>query len=365
MRNNYLKPLANGFLVCAVFLSVSAAVNNTVHWPHNGDRVMKTHYEYVDVPADTAVWDFSHVTETGASHEMRWINLGDSLLVKIEQGTQSIFQLHGDTLVWNGYENALLYLRDSIAPIDALTAMYNGCGNSSPLCFRGRYSDNHAVDKTGYQNVLISEPGTLIFPNDTVDCAFCVTTTTDCLVRVSAKKDDAPIYEQSDSLIREVQVVKRWYSPVYRYPLAENVSCSYYSSQTLLQHSEITYLCSPAEQEYALGSLFGPEDILNNTISNNTNSNYGVLGNSSLAERVTILQETGRIDVTINACETESECSVLLCDVQGHVWHSQNGKAKHGCWQHEVNTASLTPGYYLLQIMNGSEKHVERIRIKK
>ena len=327
MKLIYNNSLHFAIFVCLASLNTWANVNNTVHWPHNGDRVMKTHYEYVDVPADTAVWDFSHVTETGASHEMRWINLGDSLLVKIEQGTQSIFQLHGDTLVWNGYENALLYLRDSIAPIDALTAMYNGCGNSSPLCFRGRYSDNHAVDKTGYQNVLISEPGTLILPNDTVDCVFCVTTTTDCLVRVSAKKDDAPINEQSDSLIREVQVVKRWYSPVHRYPLAENVSCSYYSSHILLQCAEMTYLCSPAEQEYALGTLYDPDDILKNAISNNANSNYGVIGNSSLAERVTIQQEPGRIEVIVNACETESECDVLLCDVQGRVWHSRNGLA--------------------------------------
>ena len=37
------------------FSSADAAVNDmrsSVHWPANGDKVTKTHYEFVDMPTD-------------------------------------------------------------------------------------------------------------------------------------------------------------------------------------------------------------------------------------------------------------------------------------------------------------------------
>ena len=51
---------------------------------------------------------------------MQWINLGDSVFVKIENGMQSNFRIQNDTLYWAGYENPLLRVEDSIAPIMAI-----------------------------------------------------------------------------------------------------------------------------------------------------------------------------------------------------------------------------------------------------
>lgn len=342
-------------------------VNSTIHWPHHGDRVMKTHYEYVDVPADTAIWDFSHAIETGDRHEMLWINLGDSVLVKIEEGAQSIYQLYDDSLFWNGYENALLCVRDSIAPIDALNVLATGCGVSSPLYFHGSYSGNHAVDMAGSQSILISQTGTLVLPNDTVGSVCCLTTVKDCLVRISENKIDLPIDNVADSLLRVVEVIHQWYSPMYRFPLAENVARGFYADNKLLQKTEKTYLCTTDEQEYALGRLYTPETMLRNGIGNDVNSSHGsVIGsNSSFADCVTVRQNSDRIDVSANGLGNGNELvSVLLCDVQGHVWHSHSGNTRDGYWQHEITTSALSPGYYLLQIMNEKETHVERIRIK-
>ena len=90
-------------LTIIALLSINAYPNNgissSVHWLANGDKVTKTHYEFVDMPTDTTVWDFSHAIETGESHDMRWLNLGDFLLVRIEQGSQSTY----------GYRNAAGY----------------------------------------------------------------------------------------------------------------------------------------------------------------------------------------------------------------------------------------------------------------
>lgn len=362
---DYLKNLC--LLTSIIAVSALADTSFTIYWPHHGDRVTKTHYEYVEVPSDTTIWDFSHAIETGDRHEMRWINLGDSLLVKIEQGVQSVYQLHDDILYWNGFENALLCVRDSIAPVDAFNALINGCGVSSPLYFHGSYSGNHAIDMIGNYSVALSENGKLILPNDTVDNAFCVTATRSCLERVSEHQKEIPISEGADTLIREIEVVKRWYSPLYRYPLAENISCSYYSNQVLLQQSEVTYLCGPDEQEYALGVLCDPEAMLRNSIGIGSNSGHRVIGRTYglLSDSVSIIQNCDRIDVSVNGLgNSNGKVSVLLCDVQGHIWHFQNENVDAECWRCEIATSSLPSGYYLLQIMNKNEKHVERIRIK-
>lgn len=360
---NYIKNPC--LLLCIIAVSAFAETSSTIHWPHHGDRVTKTHYEYVDVPSDTTIWDFSHAVETGDRHEMRWINLGDTLLVKIEQGVQSVYQLQDDTLFWNGYENALLCVRDSIAPIDAFNALVSACGVTSPLYFKGSYSGNHAIDMFGTYSVALSEYGTLILPNDTVENVLCITATKNCLERVSERKNDAPIHENNDSLLREIEVVKRWYSPLYRYPLAENVSCGYYSNQVLLQQSEMTYLCSPEEQEYSLGILYDPEMFLRNALG--YNSNYGILNtNSSLADLVSVLQEQDNIIISINGGNSDSNGGnsdsdkylVLLCDVQGHVFHHST---IDGCGTVSINTGCFLSGVYLIAIAYGDK--VETIRI--
>ena len=373
MKTSYLKNLC--LIISITAVSAFADTNSSIHWPHHGDRVTKTHYEYIEVPSDTTIWDFSHAIETGDCHEMRWINLGDTLLLKIEQGVQSVYQLHGEILYWNGFENALLCVRDSIAPVDALNVLINGCGVSSPFYFHGSYSGNHAVDMIGNYSVALSENGKLILPNDTVDNAFCVTATRSCLERVSEHKKENPINEDADTLLREIEVVKRWYSPLYRYPLAENVSCSYYSNQVLLQQSEVTYLCCPEEQEYSLGMLCDPETYLRNALGYdtdsdlNSNSNYGILGtNSSLADLVSVMQEQDNIIISINGGKGDSNGSdggsdrfmVLLCDVHGRVFHYGTIDGRGSI---SINTGCLLSGVYLIAIASGDKIETTRIMI--
>lgn len=333
---------------------ISTVMRRTVHWPRHRDKVMKTHYEYTDVPSDTAVWDFSHAVETGEQHEMRWANLGDTLLVKIEEGFQSTYKLSGGTLFWNSYETPLLCVRDSVAPVDALTAVSSGASISSPLYFRGSYCGNHAVDVSGFQSTAVSKPGLLILPNDTVEHVSCVTTTKECLMRVSESRTDVPIHEGADSLLREVEVTMQWYSPLYRYPLAENVSTAYYRGQEQLSRSEQTYLCSPDEQEYSLGTLCVPDPQLKKDLLERSSLAGGTAGQGSpLASRVTIEKDGGRVDVMIDGLGNgASEFTVMLCDVQGRVYQYQKGRASERI---SMDTGSLNAGYYFIEVSDGSE----------
>ena len=64
-------------------VTTSIAQDSDIHWPQDGDQVVKTQYEFVEVETDSAVWDFSHAIETGAEHIMQWHNMGDSVLVRV------------------------------------------------------------------------------------------------------------------------------------------------------------------------------------------------------------------------------------------------------------------------------------------
>ena len=126
---NIVRTSLSLLLFASIIYAARGEVLKTIHWPHNGDRVTKSHYEFVEMPTDTTVWDFSHAIETGESHDMRWMNLGDSLLVRIERGSQYTYTMHSDSLLWRSQENALLGVRDSVAPMLL-------CGNMPNIAHR-------------------------------------------------------------------------------------------------------------------------------------------------------------------------------------------------------------------------------------
>lgn len=111
-----IKPLILSLLVGIASIA-KAEINGTFHWPRSGDMVTKQHYEFVEMAADTTLWDFSQAIETGKSHDMRWLTLGDTVLVRFERGAQSTFTVHGDSLLWRSHESPLIGMRDSIAPL--------------------------------------------------------------------------------------------------------------------------------------------------------------------------------------------------------------------------------------------------------
>lgn len=355
----YLASLTAMIAIC------SMAHSHGIHWPQNGDRVVKTQYEFVTVEADSTVWDFSHAVETGREHAMQWLNLGDTVLVRVEQGIQFTYRMQGDTLLWLGYENPLLGMRDSIAPIAKMPVMVMGDSVASPYYFHGKYSGNHAVDMTGTHVVQLKALGTLILPNDTISDAMLVREITDGKVRVSSELTDEPISLENDSLMRHVEVTDRWYSPNHRYPVAENVSSTFYVQGELRQQTHATYMCTPDVQELALGDVVRPRQ-------NAPRQSHGtpLVGgdsdasgnNISLGERLAVNVAGGHVDVAVSGTDG-TDVTVILSDLQGRVWASQSGRTQGGMWQGTVSTGHLPTGDYLLHVASGEETEVKRIKI--
>ena len=322
------------------------------HWPQNGDRVVKTHYEFVTVDTDSAVWDFSHAVEsavwdfshaveTGREHTMQWLNMGDSVLVRVEQGNQFTYQMRGDSLLWLGYENPLLGMRDSIAPVAEMPMMTLGDSVSTPYYFHGKYSGNHAVDMTGTHVVQLKALGTLILPNDTISDAMLVREVTDGKVRVSPELTDEPISLDNDR------------------------SSTFYVQGELRQQTHATYLCTPDVQELALGDVVRPRQ-------NAPRQSHGtpLVGgdsdasgnNISLGERLAVNVAGGHVDVAVSGTDG-TDVTVILSDLQGRVWVSRSGKTQGGLWQGSVSTGHLPTGDYLLHVASGEETEVKRIKI--
>lgn len=357
------------FLTCISIITY-AGVRETVHWPHNGDRVTKSHYEFVEMPTDTIVWDFSHAIETGDSHDMRWMNFGDSLLVRIERGSQFTYTMHGDSLLWHSQENALLGVRDSVAPM-LLCGKMPSIGDSiaSPYYFRGKYSGNNAVDLKGMHSLTFMSLGTLILPNDTVYDVLRVREITDGVMKVSANAVMAPIGIDEPGLLQHTVITDRWYAPDYRYEIAENVSSIYRKAGDVVQESYATFLCTPDVQELALGKLTPPKQqplLANNGKKSGSKHGKGV----SLTDRISVSVNDYGINVIVTGNDNGStstdnaDVSLLLSDISGRVWASQQGNTATGMWNTNVETSSLPSGSYILYIATSDETTSQRIQIK-
>jgi hypothetical protein len=205
------------------------------HLPVNGDCVLKYHYFFQECDQGKAVWDFSHAIPKGESHYMQWINLGDSVFVKIENGMQSNFRIQNDTLYWAGYENPLLRVEDSIAPIMAIKSSSKHNSITSAYHFKGMYCGNNYVGLIGHFAITTGGKGLLILPDDTLSDVMPVLITNKFSVKVSNTPQIDNMVSPPDNLLHITDSTTLWYSPDYRYPIVENLTRHYYSQGKLIK----------------------------------------------------------------------------------------------------------------------------------
>ena len=352
---------------CALVFVARTQVLYQVHCPHNGDRVTKTGYEWMDFPSDTTVWDMSHAVETGESREMRWRVLGDSIFVRTESGAQYTYRMHGDTLWHTSSENRLTQLRDSVPCAFLHFPFLAGDTLRSPFYHHGRYSGNNAVAAAGWSTIEGVAVGTLILPSDTVSGVLLVQQTCESRVRVSPFAEAAPISYETDSLLRHVERQRWWYAPGYRYPLAESRESVFLSGAAVQGRNHSMHLCSPAEQEYALGAM--PNEAMRNpSMSPSLRYDAGDLADTSptvLPGELSVSRQDGGVEVTYTP-EEDCRMEMVLTDALGRVFAARQSQSVSSGQRNisRLSTAGLPAGVYLLYIGNGKQRQVERITVE-
>ena len=340
----------------------------TPHLPHDGDLLTKTGYEWIDFPSDTTVWDMSHAVETGESREMRWRVLGDSLFVRTESGTQHIYRLSGDTLWHTGSENRLTQLRDSVPLAFLRFPFMVGDTLRTPFYYHGRYSGNNAVAAAGWSTVEGVAVGTLILPADTVSGVLLVQQTCESRVRVSPFAEADPISADSDSLLRHVECQRWWYSPGYRYPLAESRESVFLSGAAVQGRNLSLHLCSPAEQEYALGVM--PGEVMqcppmSPTLRHDAGDFADTASSTTLPGVLSVSRQDGDVEVTYTP-EEDCRMEMVLTDALGRVFAARPPRSVLSGQRsmNRLSTAGLPAGLYLLYVGNGRQRQVERINVE-
>lgn len=203
--------------------------------------------------------------------------------------------------------------------------------------------------------VDISDSGTLILPNDTIENVVRVTQRTEGPLYVSNER----FQNMNDSIdkcqqINHIVVVDRWFSPVFKYELVENVSDVYYFGDEMVTESYAAFICPPDEQKYCMETLYAPSHSMKRTSSskghksqddcstkseNNSDNNVSVDFNGNSISVKIINSTDERID----------NASGLLCDQLGRVWKVfSNIDFADGEWQTRMSSHELPRGNYIL-----------------
>lgn len=331
----------------------------SVHWPKDGDRLTKVKCEYIDMPVDKSVWDFSDICETEENHDVLWRNFGDTLLVRIENGVQSVYRCIGDSIYLVSAEDALIRMsaENSKALVWPERKNYISDTTSTDMTYSGIFSGGKTVDTKGVYNLTVLGRGCLILPMDTLYNVKRIRTEKTETVNLGSSQRDTTrqdtITRVADPIFHTV-ITDRWYSEYYRYELIENITEMYTADGKNFVREKSTYLMSPELQEYALGI----KRSIRNRPSMPTKGSKDSGSALQLPSTDFSFDYDGKslhINGTYNADSSSdhnasAEVSLLLYDPLGRVRQHLTDRTDRGNWSHVLQTEGLPPGTYLITV---------------
>lgn len=342
---------------------------NSIHFPSDGEKLTKKHYEYIDISPNTRVWDFSKAIETGESHVMRWSNIGDSILVKHELGSQFTYSIKGEHIIWIAYENPLAELRGKISPYMSKDNIQQS-SFSVPYLFQGNYCKNTNILCEGILSITKSDYGKLILPDDTIQNAIRVTQRIDGTMKVTG----GTLFYNNDTIsedipLKHIVIVDKWYSPNYKYELTENISDRYFFNGELIQYTSNTYLCPPAEQEYS-SENFEFANKHNKQRSRQPELRDYNTNAIDLTNKICINYNENSIGIWIDTKSIlknreQFDISGILCDQLGRVWKTfSENNVTDDIWETEIISKEFPKGEYILFFSIGEESISKKLIIK-
>lgn len=292
---------------------------------------------------DGCVWDFGG-PEALCVHKVQTAG-EDSVLAVTFMRNVYRYCLDGPVLRWQGFENRLTKLADSVgAPVMRFPFEY-GDSIVGPINMEGRYSTDTQCMESGTLLHVADARGTVILPDDTIRNVLRVKTVRSTRTLIADSVDRAIMDAMADSLPVYVQTDYRWYSDRFALPLARrsDMTLVYGDSAVALGSLslilEAAYLSVPSEESREDN---GDDDAPGNYTQRRTQQSGGaVIGRHA----------DGTIEVQYRLGAGAAMLETTVCDLGGRVYyHSSAENVEAGYRSETMALPGAAPGQYMLVV---------------
>ena len=335
-------------------MSITAqwTINIKNHFPKNDDKYTKFQVEFLepDRSGKNIIWDFSNATKTGKDVDVIFKLLNDSILLKFEDRTQTIYHKKGNSLFLKSHESPLCTMKDSIpCEIMKFPLFYNK-KLDSPYVFYGIYCDKNTFSTIGSTSINADACGTLILPDDTIRNVIRIHRTINTIETISNSSSKISA-DSTIATIRHKTDMFYWYSASFRYPLAESTIHSYFCNETEIYSQKTSFISTPLMQEQdntAINNENKERYSRKHKSTEKTNNNETLNG---IPSDITISIKDKNITINYSVTGGKTEMEITLFDIEGRIYeHIDKQTVDNGYYSHYINCSLLPIGNYILNI---------------
>lgn len=332
-----------------------------MHLPCNGDEYVKTRVEYVE-HADSGsncLWDFSGARILDGNSKVKIRSLADSQYSVIEHRTAYKYKILGDTLRWLGFENRLTSIGSPAGVVSIPFPVTYGDTAHDRYLFTGRYCGTQELIEEGEVSFSVPAQGTLIIQCDTIGDVLMLRTVRHSRSFLGDKATPEILHSAADTIPLQIETKDLWYSPRYRYPLAEAVKYEYRLGEITVQGYSTAYLCLPSEQSY-----IGAEHNLQSDDCDTRTPNGGESRGGGISE-ASAESDSRQVTIHYRIDTMTADVEITLCDTHGRVYrHASHAGIPAGVHSETIDTSGIPPGDYLAVITTGNESLKLQVKLR-
>jgi hypothetical protein len=260
------------FLLCIPLVGKAQhTLKSELNLPRVDDQLIKEQVTFCQIEeiGENLIWDFSKLRWTD-DYPVQYFSRHDFGTIGAENGSLYFYQLSGDSLLLQGYENPNNLVRYQKSGLLLKFPLEYGVSSESSFQGRGKHNDRLESIISGDIFTSVDAFGSLILPGkDTLEN----------VVRVHIHKNERAYYSpisygfdinrpleegifedtlqtQNPDLI--ITDTYQWYGEGYRYPVFETIESYRKINENLFTLRQESYFYHPADQTYSL-----PEDTAN------------------------------------------------------------------------------------------------------
>jgi len=345
-------------LLCCGLAAMAWTLTKSCHLPRAGDAPDIEMYEGLAPGASgkDVVWDFSGAVVSHYPAKLGYTGGVGRLLTARFGKHRSYYCVKGDSLLWQGFENRQVNLRDSAGTLYMRFPMCHGDSCALVFDFTGSYYLEHPASNKGRGFVKADGTGTLVMPGgDTVTNVIrvCRSYTGLPTAKLTPRSPETVTQPEDKSTYREYD----WYAKGYRYPLFSLRQSLSFDGGVEVSVDSYAYACPRHTQVLCLKDDAENERIREQEEAGMPPSGWNCEGTSPISD-ITVMDNGSEIQVELEYALPEGYVELIISDSGGIAYFSVP-KTKlgqgHNCITVPVN--SLPEGEYALMLLCGGMRY--------